>query len=362
MLKNYIIVAFRNLMRNKTFTLINIAGLAVGIAVFLLIFEYIAAEWSSNRFHKNYNELYRVAVQSTTGDVSYYVAPGYAGILKDKFPAIKSAVPVADGIGSGVISVSNDADHSFRNNRMLYVGADFLSVFTFPLIEGTGSLEDGQTLALSKSMALKLFGSVNAVGKTVTVSNQFGSTLYSIRGVYEDMPQQSDIQADVLLSMNTLLTAANRDGNDWADPNTMTSAFSNIYFLLDKNANAASLTSQINSFVQSRSDNDGDKAVLQPFSELHLAPGFDYPYATFGNLGLVAGLLAVAILIMIIAWVNYINLSTVQSFTRFKETGVRKVLGASRAQLTGQYLSETFLLSFCSAGFPCIGFGYAGYL
>ena len=84
-------------------------------------------------------------------------------------------------------------------------GADFLSVFTFPLIEGTGSLEDGQTLALSKSMALKLFGSVNAVGKTVTVSNQFGSTLYSIRGVYEDMPQQSDIQADVLLSMNTLL-------------------------------------------------------------------------------------------------------------------------------------------------------------
>lgn len=346
MLKNYIIVAFRNLKRNKIFTLINIAGLAVGIAVFLLIFEYIAAEWSSNRFHKNYNELYRVALENKTGDVSYYIAPGYAGILKDKFPAIKSAVTVADGIASGVISVNNDADHSFRDNRMLYVGADFLNVFSFPLIEGTSSLEDGQTLALSRSMALKLFGSVNVIGKTVTVSNQFGNTLYSVRSVYEDMPEQSDIQAGVLLSINTLKTAANRDDNDWADPNTLNSGFSNIYFLLDKNANAASLTTQINSFVQSRSDNDGGKAILQPFSELHLAPGFDYPYATFGNLSLVAGLLAVAILIMVIAWVNYINLSTVQSFTRFKETGVRKVLGASRAQLTAQYLSETFLLSF----------------
>lgn len=350
MLNIYFKTAFRNLVRNKTFTVINTAGLAVGLAVFLLIFEYIAFEWSTNRFHKNYNQLYRMAITDKTGNTDYYMPPGLAPMLKEKFAGVSAAVRVADGIGGGVLTNSGDgtgADtKSFREEQMLYVEGDFLQVFSFGLLDGTPSLSQPKTLALSASMATKLFGKTNVAGKTVLVSDQFGNTPYTINAVFKDMPAESDIKTAVLLSIHTLETAANRDGNDWADPATLESGFANIYLLLKNGVDGKVLSQQVTSMLHSiRPKETGEAAVLQPFKNIHLAPDFDYPYQTFGSLKFVALLLAVAALILLIAWVNYINLSTVQSLTRAKETGVRKVLGASRLQLVVQYLSETVLLS-----------------
>ncbi len=138
MVKNYLLVAFRNLRRNKIFSVINIAGLAVGLAVFLLIFEFIAFEWSANRFHENYDRLYRAAVNNKQNGADYYLPPGFAPAIKDKFPAIEATISVAEGIGGGVISYADNGDNklaeqkSFREERMTYVDGNFLEVFTFP--------------------------------------------------------------------------------------------------------------------------------------------------------------------------------------------------------------------------------------
>ena len=348
MIKNYFKIAFRNLWRNKQFSLINVCGLALGLTVFLFIMQYVAFEWSANRFNKNYNELYRVNVQFKDGSSDYYAPPGFAPILKQNVPGIANYVRIADGIGGGVISYTGVKDtdvKTFRADNIIYADSNFFDVFSFPLLSGGQSLLPSQTLALSEEMSKKLFGSTDAVGKTVMVSNQFGNTPYTVKAVYE-MPVNSDIKSDVLLSLQTLESAANRDGNDWADPNTTGSGFTNIYLQLNKQANGVNVSNLITKFVRSvNADSKDDVVVLQPFSQMHLAPSFDYPFQTFGSFLLVFVFACIAILILLIAWVNYINLSTAQSLNRVKEVGVRKVLGANRLQLILQYLTETFIIT-----------------
>lgn len=352
MIRNYFKTAIRNLWRNRQFSLINIAGLALGIAVFLFIMQFVAFEWSANRFNKNYNSLYRVNYQHKEGATDYYVAPGLAPIVKQQVPAIENFVRVGDGIAAGVVSYNapNPTEtKTFREESMMYVDGSFLSVFTFPLVSGTPSLSEPKTVALSETMSLKLFGTADVVGKTVTISNQFGNTIYTIKAVYQ-LPENSDIKAEALLSLQTLESAANRGDNDWADPNGVQSSFTNIYLQLKKDANGESVSKSITNIVHSLDpQTKNDDILLQPLSQLHLAPSFNYPFQTFGSLTLVAVFAGVALLILLIAWVNYINLSTAQALTRSREVGVRKVLGASRAQLVFQYLTETFILTLVSA-------------
>ncbi len=350
MLKNYFKNAFRSLLRNRQFTLINIAGLVLGITVFLLIIQYVAFEWSANRYNKNYKELYRTNVLYKEGNTDYNLPPGFGPIIKQRFPVIENYVRVADNIGNGVLTYtgSDGVDKQVRGGDIKYADGNFLTVFSFPLLAGTSSLNEPQTLALSKSMSQKLFGSVNAAGKTVMVSNQFGNTLYTVNAVYQ-IPPATDVKPDVLLSFKTLETPANRDGNDWADPVTTDNGFTSIYLQLRKDANSKVLAKNITDFV--RSINPGSKTdlvYLQPFSEMHLAPSFNYPYQTYGNLLLVTVFACIAMLIIFIAWLNYINLSTAQALNRAKEVGVRKVLGASRSQLMFQHLTETLLLTVTS--------------
>lgn len=353
MLKNYFKTGWRNLQRNKLFSVINISGLALGMAVFIFIMQYVAFEWSANRFQKNYDRLYRVNVQYKEGNTDYFLPPGFAPVIKEKFTGIVNYVRTAEGIGNGVITITNGNKSrpgisSFREDKILYADDGFLKVFTFPLIAGTPSLLP-QTTAISESSAKKYFGAGNAVGKIITVSNQFGNTPYTVTAVFKDFMEESDIKADILLSLHTLESAANRNGNDWADPNGTGSGFSSIYLLLKEGIDSKQLASQITQFV--RSINPGSKTdvvYLQPFSKLHLAPSFDYPFQTFGNLLLVTVFAVIALLILLIAWVNYINLSTAQSLQRARESGVRKVLGASRLQLVMQYLTETFIITIFS--------------
>ncbi|MBL0183373.1 MAG: ABC transporter permease [Chitinophagaceae bacterium] len=352
MIRSYLKSAYRNLLRNKSFSIINVAGLAIGLAVFLMIFEYVAFEWSANRFHKNYDRLYRTAVTNKQNGTAYYLPPGLSPMLKEKIPGVEAAVRVADGIGGGVISYTEPGKDlkSFREEQTLYVDGNFLEVFSFPLTDGTPSLKQPKTMAISENFAKKMFGKTNVAGTTVMVSDQFGNTSYTINAVFKNMPEQSDIKTDVLLSLHTLESAANRDDNEWADPNGLQSGFVNIYLLLNKDADAGKVATQFTDLFHSVSnDAKDDELALQPFSKLHLAPSFNYPYQTFGSLTFVVMLLAVAMLILFIAWINYINLSTVQALKRAKETGVRKVLGATRSQLTLQYLAETFLLTLAAA-------------
>jgi putative ABC transport system permease protein len=358
MLKNYFVVAVRNLLRNKTFSAINIAGLAAGLAVFLLIFEFVAAEWDTNRFHKNFQSLYRLGTVDKSGNHGAYLAPGYAPSIAQNVPGVQAVVRWVDGLGSGVITYNDTKSgelKSFREENITYVDGNFLEQFSFPLTDGRPSLQEPKTLALSETMANKLFGKTNVSGQTLTISNQFGNTSYTIAAVFKTAEQQSDLKPEILLSLNTLGSAANRSDNDWADPSTLENGFSNYYLVLKKDANTTAISKAITGLMHAAQPaSKDDIAILQPFSELHLAPSFSYTYQTFGSLKLVALLLGVALLILLIGWVNYINLSTVQAMKRAKETGVRKVLGASRGQLTFQYLAETFLLTLLSVGLSFI--------
>jgi len=351
MLRNYFKTAWRALRRSRQSTLINIFGLALGIAVFLLIIQYVAFEWSANRFHKNFDQLYRVNNQGNEAKANYYEPPGFAPYVKDKIAGIQAYVRIADGVGSGVISSTADVSQKekiFREDNILYVDSNFFNVFSFPLIAGATRLPP-KTLALSQRMSDKLFGNNDAVGRTIIVSNQFGNTPYSVTAVYKNMPENSDIAADILLSFQTLDNPANRDENDWADPAGTESGFVNIYLQLEEHANADQVAGQITSALHRlKPETTDDKIVLQPLSRLHLAPSFNYPFQTYGSLTLVTVFSVVALLILFIAWINYINLSTAQALNRAREVGVRKVLGASRTQLIMQYLGETCMVTLIS--------------
>lgn len=351
MIGNYFKTAWRALVRNRQATAINVLGLALGIAVFLLIAQYVAFEWSANRFHKNFQQLYRTSIVLKDGNSQQHLPAGFAPVIEQKFPAIQKSVRVAEGIGSGLISESSRAANVFREENISYADDGFFNIFSFPMLAGSGALP-ANTLALSETVAKKIVGNpANAVGKTVTVSNQFGNTLYTVGGVYKDMPAESDIKAGVVLSLETLRSAANRNGNDWANPDGNDGWFVQIYMHVKPGVNATTLATGITQFLHDiNPESKKDRIVLQSFHHLHLAPSFDYSLQTFGNLTLVTVFGGIALLILGIAWVNYINLATAQSLKRTKEVGVRKVLGARRGQLVLQYLSETFLITLLAIG------------
>lgn len=358
MIRNYLKTALRALWRNKQFALLNAAGLAIGLAVFLLIAELVAWEWGANRFNKNYGELYRLNVLYREGNADHYLPPGFAPLLQQQVPGIEKFTRVSDGIGAGLLSYQPAGKGEPRLYRggsdVLYADSSFLKMFSFPVTEGTPVLSQPQSLALSEAVKTILFGNEEAIGKTVVVSNQFGKTPYTVAAVFRQ-PANSDIQAGVVLSLHTLATSANRDDNDWADPATTESGFTNLYFQLRPDADAKAIAAGITRFMHTlKPDSKADVAYLQPFSELHLAPSFNFPFQTFGNLTMVVVFIAIALLILGIAWINYINLSVAQSLNRAREIGVRKVLGANRRQLVWQYLSETFILTLVSTGLALV--------
>ncbi|MBO0937462.1 ABC transporter permease [Fibrella sp. HMF5335] len=351
MLRNYFTITLRNLRRNTVYSAINIGGLALGIAAFLLIFEFIASEWTANRFHTHYDTLYRVIISEPTKDPDYSFPGGVGPLLKEQVGGIDQVVRVADYIAAGVLTTTGPKPQVVREQQLLFSDADFFRAFTFPFQSGTNTLDQPQTMALSQTLARKLFGLAEAVGKTITVSNQFGNTLYTVTGVFADMPVTSDLQAQAVLALSTLNAAANRSGNDWADPTKLENSFTNLYLNLNPKTNAAAFERQLTSLGRQLNPVNKTQTVhLQPFRELHLAPSFTYPFQTFGSLVLVVALAGISLLVLLIAWVNYVNLATAQAMTKTREVGIRRLIGGRRSQLMSQFLTETVLFSVVSVG------------
>ncbi len=347
MFKNYFKIAVRNITRNKTSSFVNISGLALGICAFLLLMEYVSLEKSVNQFHANLAQMYRLINLAPNGETWQEVEPGWASLAKQRFPEIKKTCSFDEETGSTVVDRKSNPDAAFSEIKTGYADGNFFTFFSFPLVAGDAAeLKKPNVVFLSESTAKKYFGNSNPIHQTLLVNNQFGKTDYAVEGVYADMKDNSDLQYHMLFSLETLRNPANLNGNDWAALDNLASQYINTFFLLNKNADIPSLEKKLTQWRTSlKKDKDGVSFRLQPFADVHLGSSLNDTYPTAGSIKYLYMLGVVSFLILLIAWFNYINLSTANSFKRANEVGVRKVIGASRNNLIFQFISESFLVN-----------------
>ena len=352
MLRNYIKVALRSMWRQKQGAIINILGLSVGMTVCMLIVLYVQDEWSFDRFHTNAERIYRVAGEYDQGGdatnrsaiTTYLLAPD----LEEGFAAIEKVVRI-DGNSDAFVTYE---DRQYTEEAVYYVDSAFLDIFSFPLREGDArtALDAPNAVVISQSMAEKYFGpSAAALGKALTF---FDTVSVMVTGVMEDMPSNSHLQADFLVSMKTVEPLYPQ----WMLENrTGTSHYT--YVQLAEGANPEALAGQINQQVL---ENEGEDAAqrrhyfLQSLTDIHLRSQLSGEISPNGDIRYVYLFSVVALLIVLIASINYVNLATAYAMKRSKEVGVRKALGAFKWQLVIQFLSEAVLvvgIAFLMAGF-----------
>jgi putative ABC transport system permease protein len=351
MLKNYLRIAYRNFNKNSAFSFINIGGLSLGLVAFILILQYVSFEKSVNGFHANLPHLYRVLMQNKSGEVWDGVAPGMVSFAKQQLGQIKDYCRIAEGssLGNGVVGLvdSTSNEKSFREKKFAYVDGSFFTLFSFEILNGnTNALQQPNTVAISQSTAKKYFNDTNAIGNLLTLNNQFGKTLYTVTMIYSDMPENSDFQYDLLFSIQTLADKANLNGNEgWASLEGMRSQWMKAYLLLQSESNSNLLELQITKVKNQVNPESTESIRLQPLAYQHLSNSLNDPFPTIGSLGFIYLISGISVLILVIAWFNYINLSTASSLKRAKEVGIRKVSGASKYQLIRQFLGESFVMN-----------------
>ena len=343
MIISYLKISWRSLSKRKLFTFINLAGLVLGLSSFLLLFSYVASEWTYNDFHVNKDNIYRIVLTDEVNEPYIFLPPGYASILEAQFTDIKTVNLIANQIGGGLVIIP-ETKESFKEDWIMYADGDFFRSFSFPIQSGNADLTQPNTTVISSKLSMKFFGRENGVGKTIQVSNQFGKTDYAVTGILEDITFRSDIKGEMYLSIHTLENEANRNQNNWADPNGMESGFVNLFVTLKSGVNKEDMEMQITQLVRQNPDAKDDIVLLQPLSEIHLGNSLSDPLPTYGSMGTVLVFAAIALMILAIAYVNYLNLSAANILARIKEIRMRKVLGADSWQLAQQFMIETLLL------------------
>lgn len=349
MFRHYLTISLRNLRKNRIFTGINILGLGLGIATFGLLWEYVAFERSVNQFHQNRDSIYRVLFQSSTGETSEFTPAALASDAKPVFGEVQTACRIFTGGAQGVVSNTrpDGTVQAFREENVAFADGSFFSMLSFPLRSGSAvALEQPNVLFLSETSARKYFGKQPALGKPMTVNSQFGALLYTVGGVYADMPANSDLRFDLVFSLQTLAIPANLNGNGWASLTSYGNNFLTSLLLLKSGSDIGALDQKLTNFYRQKKPDETQTSVrLQPLTELHLGASLNSSLTTTGSLGFVYLLSGLALLIVLIAWLNYVNLSTATALQRAKEVGVRKVIGATNSQLVGQLLGEALLIN-----------------
>ncbi len=349
MFRNYLLIAWRNLKKNKVFSFVNILGLSIGMAACLLILQYVSFQLSFDRFHANASHLYRVTndrfqngKRIQHGTITYS-AVGKA--LDDDF---------AEVVDHARVSPHRDIIITHGSEKLsephgLFVDNAFLRMFTFPLLAGDPhrALLSPRTLVISETLARKLFrysGDDHArfLGRTLQFFND--KRPYRVTGICRDVPENSHLRFNVLISYPTLIA-------EWEEAeHSFTSSDFWHYVQLRPGTDYRQVQAKLPAFSQrhfqgSKVSGSVEQFFLQPLTRAHLYSDYEYEIGVTGNGTVVWGLLAVALLIIGIAWVNYINLATARAMERAKEVGVRKVAGAARSQLVTQFLAESVLLN-----------------
>ncbi|MCW3118972.1 MAG: FtsX-like permease family protein [Chitinophagaceae bacterium] len=352
MIKNYLKTSFRNLMKNKTFSFINIAGLSIGMAACLLILQYVSFQLSYDQFNKNAGDLYRVYNDRyQNGKLIQHGTITYSAIgkaMQDDFPEVINHARLQPR-GKEIITWKNK---KIGELEVKFADNSFLSMFSYPLMTGdlNTALKEPHTVVMSESAARKIFGVEDNNFSAVT-GNLFimgrDSTPYKITAICKDVPENSHLTFDILGSYITLYTGA--DSWKEADYDFRDSDFWH-YVQLKQGTDYKALQAKFPAFSQrhfqgNKISGSDEKFYLQPLSKAHLYSDFEYEIGNTDSAVVVWGLLIIAALIIIIAWVNYINLATSRSIERAKEVGIRKVSGATRIQLIKQFLTESLLIN-----------------
>ncbi len=341
MLKNYLITAFQYLQKHKTFSVINVVGLTLGLTVSFFALLYVNFELSYDSYHENADHIYRLVtdVKSSTGIDQRGSAVPLAPAIREAFPEVKAATrTVLDYL---IIQKEGSAA---SEEKIAYADSSFFSVFTFPFVSGSPdkALNVPFNIVLSESSAKKYFNGVDPVGRILLIN---GKDRAYVTGVMKDIPHNSHFRVDMLVSLSTLLDVWNPGmATRWI------SARASSYLLLHENVNVSSLQKQLPSFVDKHYDQHEFQytLLLEPLRDVYLygkPRGSRSGSAVTGNPDNIYILLVVAGFVLLIAAFNFVNLTTAFSLQRAKEIGVRKVLGASRAQLIFQFLSDAILLS-----------------
>ena len=343
MLKNYLKIALRNLARHKGYAFINILGLAVGIAASVLVMLYVVDELGYDRFHKNADRVHRITADwSNKGDSKIHQLGTpwiLAKTIRDKYPQVEALTQITGPLGDIVL---RKGELALKETEVFAADASFFDVFSFPLVKGDPrtALRDPNAIVLSESLAAKVFGNDDPLDKTIDVQVTGQRTPRRVTGVMRDVPRNSHFRFEMLVSLATLYPTPS---TGWTSNNHVT------YLLLSKGVTRAQMEEKLVEI--DRVEFDGGRRhipwiwTLEPVTRIHLHSDLVTGNQPNGSIAYVKLFTLVAVLILVIAGINFVNLATARSARRAREVGIRKVVGSLRSQLVGQFLGESVLLS-----------------
>jgi putative ABC transport system permease protein len=355
MFKNFLTLAVRNLLKRKLYSFINIFGLAIGVAVCLVILKYVDFELSYDSFNKDASQIYRTVTSSyRNGEFrGSGVISGYAqgpSLLADE-PEVEAYVRTHPMYGGAVVTYKRDAGDpsTFHEESMQFVDSTFLDVFTYSALEGNlnTALDNPKSVVITKKTANKYFKKdEDPLGKILQVSGGWADGDYEVTAVISEVPQNSHFTFDFLFPTHNLLQNdqyKHDDGWGWNNFHT--------YIELNPHADVKKLEEKMPAFIQKyrgkdlAESNSKDVLTFQPILDIHLHPGLNYETSATVSVNTIYFFVIIAIFILAIAWINYINLSTARAMERAREVGIKKAVGALRGQLIFQFVFEAVLVN-----------------
>jgi len=349
MLQNHLKLAIRRLLKSKTYSMINILGLAVGMAAFFVIVQYVSFELSFDRFHTNHDTLYRVGLKRyVNGELQHESSKTFVGIrrlLKENFPEV--------GAATGFYETPANTGFLFRYGGKIFNEAGgvlnpdsaFFSVFPSLLVKGDPetALQEPHNLIISEAMAKKIFGDKDPMGQTIERIDDYESGGgFLVTGIMKDIPENSHFHAAFLRHIE----------DSWPDQEDWKGQL-HTYITLAPGTKSDDVTRRINTLLRNKEKAnpaiEGTEVFLQPMTAIHLSSHFQDELEANGNIPLVICLACIGLGIFVMAWINYINLETARFISRAKEVGVRRIIGSGKRSLMFQFLIEYFCLLFCAA-------------
>ncbi|MDB5264358.1 MAG: hypothetical protein JWQ14_3641, partial [Adhaeribacter sp.] len=342
MVKNYLKIALRNLLRHKGYTFINMAGLAVGIACCTFILLYVQDELSFEKHHRQARNIYRLNItidNNGTTEKAAITSPPIAPQVKQEFPEVKQFVRLNSTGGHELLRYG---DKALYETRGYYADSTLFHVFDFPLVVGNpkAALNEPNSIVLSQDLARKYFGNENPMGKIMEMEGGTPHTL-KVTGVLAEVPRTTQIRPDFLVPMRLV-------GKEFLSQ-WFAYGFTS-YILVNNNFDATAFDKKLAAFTKKYQPNRPGTAPppslhVQPLLDVHLDPDYGGQLAPVSDINNIYLFSALALFIILLACINFMNLATARSQNRAKEVGVRKVIGATRPQLIRQFLAESLLLS-----------------